>query len=116
MGSGPLLPLGIVSRPSQVAFCGVVGNRRWDVRVSAGVEGGDVLWHVVVRARVLGRLGGEDEADGVVGEVASSDEPYVVLLDQEHAGEADERPVVGVDPDDVGAAADFLVDALERIR
>ena len=90
MGSGPLLPLGIVSRPSQVAFCGVVGNRRWDVRVSAGVEGGDVLWHVVVRARVLGRLGGEDEAD--------------------------ERPVVGVDPDDVGAAADFLVDALERIR
>jgi hypothetical protein len=40
------------------------------------------------------------------------DEPFVVQFDQEHAGEADERPVVWVDPDDVGAAADLFVDPL----
>ena len=39
----------------------------------------------------------------------------VVLFDQEHAGESDERPVVGVDPDDVRGAADLLVDPLERV-
>ena len=43
------------------------------------------------------------------------DEPLVVLFDQEHAGEADQRAVVGIDPDDVGAPADFLVDPLEWI-
>src|SRR4051812_18044187 len=40
----------------------------------------------------------------------------VVLLDAEHAGEADERLVVGEDADDVGAPADLAVEALERIR
>jgi hypothetical protein len=40
----------------------------------------------------------------VVGEVATLDQPLIVLFDQEHAGEANQRPVVGVDPDDVGAA------------
>jgi hypothetical protein len=44
------------------------------------------------------------------------DEPLVVLFDQEHAGEADECSVVGVDPDDVRAAADLFVDPLERVR
>ena len=49
-------------------------------------------------------------------QVASGDEPFVVLLDQEHAGEPDQRGVVGEDADDVGAAADLAVDALERVR
>ena len=37
------------------------------------------------------------------------------MLDQEHAGEADQRGVVGEDADDVGAPADLAVDALERV-
>ena len=39
-----------------------------------------------------------------------------VLFDQEHAGEPDQRRVVGEDADDVGAPADLAVDALERVR
>src|SRR5665809_109665 len=39
----------------------------------------------------------------------------VVLFDAEHPGEADQRGVVGEDADDVGAAADLAVDALERV-
>jgi hypothetical protein len=38
------------------------------------------------------------------------------LLDAEHPGEADQCRVVGEDADDVGAAADLAVEALERIR
>src|ERR1700733_6610979 len=93
---------------SQVALCGVAGDRRQDVRVSAGVEGGDLLVDVVVRARVLGPLGGGDRARGA--------QPPIVPPDQEDAGAADQRPVVGIDPDEVGATADLLVDPLERIR
>jgi hypothetical protein len=37
------------------------------------------------------------------------------LLDQDRAGEADGRRVVGEDPDDVGAASDLAVDALQRV-
>ena len=39
----------------------------------------------------------------------------VVLLDQHRAGEADQRGVVGEDPDDVGAPPDLAVDALQRV-
>jgi hypothetical protein len=39
----------------------------------------------------------------------------VVLLDHEAGGEAQQSPVVGEDPDDVGAPADLAVDALERV-
>jgi hypothetical protein len=38
------------------------------------------------------------------------------LLDQEHAGEADQRPIVGVHPNRGGTAADLLADPLERVR
>jgi hypothetical protein len=40
----------------------------------------------------------------------------VVLFDQHRAGEPDQARVVGEDADDVGAAADLAVDALERVR
>ena len=40
----------------------------------------------------------------------------VVLLDAEHPGEPDEAAVIGEDADDVGAAANLLVEALQRIR
>ena len=39
----------------------------------------------------------------------------VVLLDQQHAGEPDQRCVVGEDADDVGAPPDLAVDPLERV-
>ena len=54
----------------------------------------------------------EHERERFLGEVAAADEPLVVLLDQQRAGEADRAWVVGEDPDDVGAAADLAVDAL----
>jgi hypothetical protein len=40
----------------------------------------------------------------------------VVLLDQQSAGEADRRGVVGEDADDIAAAADLAVDALQGVR
>jgi hypothetical protein len=40
----------------------------------------------------------------------------VVLLDAEHPGEPDRALVVGEDGDDVGAPADLLVEAFERVR
>jgi hypothetical protein len=51
----------------------------------------------------------------VSAEVAATDEPFVVLLDHDAGGEADQRAVVGEDADDVGAAADLAVDPLERV-
>jgi hypothetical protein len=39
----------------------------------------------------------------------------VVLFAQEGAGEADHGGVVGEDADDIGAAADLLVDPLQRV-
>jgi hypothetical protein len=38
------------------------------------------------------------------------------LLDQQHAREPDQRGIVREDADDVAAAADLAVDALERVR
>ena len=58
---------------------------------------------------------GDDERDRLGREVAAADEPLVILFDAEHPGEADQCGVVGEDPDDVGAAADLLVEALERV-
>ena len=56
----------------------------------------------------------QDERDRPGREVGASDEPLVVLLDAEHAGEANQALVVGEDADDVGAPADLAVEALER--
>jgi hypothetical protein len=65
---------------------------------------------------LLGPPGGEDQLHGLDGEVAALDEPLIVLLGEQSAGEPDHGGVVGEIPDDVGAAADFLVDALEWFR
>ena len=57
------------------------------------------------------------EGHGAFGEVAAfgADLPLVVGLDQDRAGQAEQRGGVGEDPDDVGAAFDFLVEPLERV-
>ena len=43
------------------------------------------------------------------------DEPFVGLFGEEGAVEAADGGVVAEDPDDVGASANLLVDALERL-
>jgi hypothetical protein len=57
----------------------------------------------------------EDERERRFGEIAAADEPLIVLLDQQRAGEPDRACVVGEDPDDVRAPADLAVDALQRV-
>ena len=48
------------------------------------------------------------------GEVAPLAEPFVVLLDEQRSGKADQGGVVRVDADDVAAPPDLAVDALQR--
>lgn len=43
------------------------------------------------------------------------DDPFVVLLEQDRAGEADEGVIIGEDADDPGPALDFAVEALDRV-
>ena len=62
---------------------------------------------VLVVARVM-----RDRVDDVEAEVAAAFGPFVVLFGQDRADEADEGVAVGEDPDDVGAAADLLVQPL----
>ena len=51
-----------------------------------------------------------------LGEVAAvGDGPFVVGLDQDGAGEAEQGFGVGEDTDDVGAAFDLLVDPLQGV-
>ena len=58
----------------------------------------------------------EDRFERVVAQVASAYEPLVVLLDDHARSEPDQGAVVGEDADDVGAAADLAIDALQRVR
>ena len=54
--------------------------------------------------------------DGFQGHVAGAlDGPLVVLLEQDGADEADDGGLVGEDADDLGAALDLAVEALERV-
>jgi len=54
--------------------------------------------------------------DGFQGDVAGSlHGPFVVLLEQDCADEPGDGGLVGEDPDDVGAALDLAVEALERV-
>jgi hypothetical protein len=45
--------------------------------------------------------------------LAAGDGPFVVLLGEQRADQADDRGPVGEDADDVGAAANLAVQALE---
>jgi hypothetical protein len=47
--------------------------------------------------------------------VAAGNLPFVVLFGEHGADEADDRAAVGEDADDVAAAADLLVEPLERV-
>jgi hypothetical protein len=47
--------------------------------------------------------------------VAAADEPFVIRFDCQHRDQANQARVVGEDSDDVGTAADFAVEALQRV-
>jgi len=78
--------------------------------MSGGGELGVLGWVVRLQGLV-------DEGHGFFGEVAAfGDGPFVVLLQQDGAGEADDGGVVGEDADYVGAALQLIVDPLEWVR
>ena len=55
-------------------------------------------------------------SDGFQGHVASAvNGPFVVLLKQDSTGETSDGGLVGEDADDVGAAPDLAVEALQRV-
>ena len=60
---------------------------------------------------------GIEQVHGVFGEVAAvAGLPFVVYVGEDGADEADDGGVVGENADDAGAAFDFFVDPLQRIR
>ena len=79
------------------------------------LSGGDCL-EVGGRGHLLVAGGGSwDDGDAGAGqdveaEVAAPFDPFVVLLGQDRADEADQAGAVGKDPDDVCAAADLPVE------
>src|SRR6476660_2265358 len=58
---------------------------------------------------------GSGPGQDVEAEVAALLGPFVVLLGQHGADQADDRVAVGKDPDDVGAPADLSVEPLVRV-
>lgn len=66
---------------------------------------------------VLSGVGGDEAGFGeeFQAHVAACLGPFVGLFGQDSADEADDRRSVGEDPDDVGAAADFLVEPFLRV-
>jgi hypothetical protein len=58
------------------------------------------------------REGDAGAGQDVLAEVAAPLGPFVVLLGEDGAEEADQGIAAGEDPDDVGAAADLAVEAL----
>src|SRR5712691_8279944 len=95
-------------KSSRLTWCNALARRRGG---SGWLEGAHLLSFGVALVLV-----DEDERERFGRQVAAADEPLVVLLDQQRAGEADCRLVVGEDPDDVGAPPDLAVDPLERVR
>jgi hypothetical protein len=85
------------------------------VGVSGRVECRGLLEVIVVDRLVAfgGRV--EDQGHRLGREVAALDEPLLVLLAEQRAGQADRGRVVGEDPDDIRAPADLLVDAFQRV-
>ena len=60
---------------------------------------------------IAGGGSGAAAREDVQADVAAHLGPFVVLLGQDRAGEADRGVAVGEDADDVGAAADFAVES-----
>ena len=69
------------------------------------------------RHHLLGLVGGLGEClgDRADAHVSAVDGPFVLLLGEDGADEADDRGPVGEDPDDVGAPTDLFVQAFEAV-
>jgi hypothetical protein len=89
-----------LGRRLPVNGAGVCGAALADIGIPPHLTRG-----VSLVARSAGLLG------HIESEVAAAFGPFVVLLGQDGADEADDRAAVGEDPDDVGAAADLAVEA-----
>ena len=72
-------------------------------------DGGD--GHLLVDGVLVGDLGESAFGEDVEGEVAALLGPFVVLLGEHGADQADQGGAVGEDADDVGAAADLAVES-----
>ena len=81
-----------------------------------GVGSGSKARELRLGGRLLGLCRCQDQRHRLDRQVAALDQPLVVLLGEQRADEPDHGVVVGEDPDDVGAAADLLVDPLQRVR
>jgi hypothetical protein len=94
--------------PGQVPWRGVSGLTR-DPLVWLGAECLEVA--AGGHLRISGRGGGDAGAcQDVEAEVAAAFGPFVVLLGQDGADEADQGVAAGEDAHDVGAAADLAVE------
>jgi hypothetical protein len=65
---------------------------------------------------LLGFAGAACGGEGVESEVAALLCPFVVLLGQDGADEADDRAPVGEDPNDVDSTADLAIESLVGTR
>ena len=102
-------------KPVSVPVAARAALRAWRVVGGRGSRG------VVTGGSCCGLQGGQGGGGGcrrgagfgedVEAEVAAAFGPFVVLFGQDGADEADQGLAVGEDADDVGAAADFAVEA-----
>src|SRR4029453_3106801 len=58
---------------------------------------------------------GKDKGHGGLRQIAAADQPLIVLFQQQHPRQSQQRGVVGEDPHNVGSAADLPVDPLQRV-
>src|SRR4051794_28653461 len=85
-----------------------MGCRSWlSVHAGPGLDG----WSPVAVGRAVAPPG----LEGLGAHVTLGDGPFVGLLGEQRAHEADHAPAVREDPDDVGAPADLLVEPFLRV-
>ena len=89
---------------------------KWCARLSAS-SSPDLYaaWAIAITSSGSSAGGESVFVDRLDAHVAAGDGPLVVLLGQDRADQADDGGAVGEDADDVGAAADLLVEPLERV-
>src|ERR1700722_8651049 len=100
--------------PAWVKSCGVV-FRGYRVILLTGLGAERLEVAVWGHLRGAGCEGDAGSGQDVQAEVAAAFGPFIVLLGQDGADEADQGIAAGEDPYDVGPAADFPVQAFLRV-
>src|SRR5947208_633091 len=95
-----------LARPRPVKWCMRMGSSSFDgyAAITSTTSGGVGFDEAA---------GGDDHVEGQV--AAFAGQPFLVLLGQDCPDQAGDGGAVGEDADDVGAAADLLVEPLERV-